>query len=236
LDSATRTFKEKFPEVEIWHDYLSVPQWNYTVQQQLLLYLPAIFKAAPTTLIHLDDIDESILVTSFDTNATAREVAESMNQFLVSHWFRRLWVALEYVSSTHSCLMIEEAKIIRNTGSAPLNSFAEILGHCETVTRSISIQEGPEFAGEMNRMFPNQTHFLYSIFRHGAQVLPLGEVYNLVCRLNCRDYRDRFIAITGLLSLGEYSELSREIPADTIEACFWVSWKCLEREIIHRYS
>jgi hypothetical protein len=68
LNSARRMFKMHFTEVEIWHDYLGVPQWNYIVRQRLLLYLPSIFKAAPTTLIHLDDVDESVLVTSFDTN------------------------------------------------------------------------------------------------------------------------------------------------------------------------
>lgn len=54
-------------------------------------------------------------------------------------------------------------------------------------------------------------------------------LYSLLCKLNCRDYRDRFIAIAGLLALGNYTEVSRKMPADTIEACFWVAWKCLER-------
>jgi hypothetical protein len=50
-----------------------------------------------------------------------------------------------------------------------------------------------------------------------------------LCKLNCRDYRDRFIATAGLLALGNYTEVSRNIPADMIEVCFWVAWKCLVR-------
>jgi hypothetical protein len=42
------------------------------------------------------------------------------------------------------------------------------------------------------------------------------------------DASDRFIVIVDLLALGNYTEVSREIPADTTEACFWAAWKCLE--------
>jgi hypothetical protein len=59
--------------------------------------------------------------------------------------------------------------------------------------------------------------------------MALGEAYNPINRLDCRIYRDRFVAIVGLLRLGDYSEVSNQIPTDTTAACYWVSWKCLER-------
>jgi hypothetical protein len=46
LNSAKRSLRGTFRQLEIWHDYLSVPQWNYDVQQRLLLYLPSICKSA----------------------------------------------------------------------------------------------------------------------------------------------------------------------------------------------
>jgi hypothetical protein len=47
---------KKYGESEIWHDYLSVPQWRREIQQQLLLVIPDIFRFPKTTIIHFDDV------------------------------------------------------------------------------------------------------------------------------------------------------------------------------------
>lgn len=43
--------------VEIWHDYINIPQWQYGVQQSLLAALPFIFSWPPHSLMHLDDVE-----------------------------------------------------------------------------------------------------------------------------------------------------------------------------------
>jgi hypothetical protein len=159
LNSATRTLKDTVDRVEIWHDYLSVPQWNYAVQQSLLVYLPAIFKAGLICLIHLDDISKSILIAAFDKKSTAREVAESTSHFFESHWFRRLRVALEYISCTQACFMIEEAIIVRMENQTPLDSFTISVQLSRQMIREILIWEGVDLQIEFYKKYSSRRVF-----------------------------------------------------------------------------
>lgn len=49
---------KKHGPTEIWHDYLSVLQWQRNVQRQLLLKIPTIYSFPGTMMIHLDDVQE----------------------------------------------------------------------------------------------------------------------------------------------------------------------------------
>jgi hypothetical protein len=46
----------KYGDSEIWHDYLSVPQWGCDVQHQLLYVIPDIFNLLKMSMIHWDDV------------------------------------------------------------------------------------------------------------------------------------------------------------------------------------
>lgn len=226
LNSVRVSLKGEYDRVELWHDYLSVPQWNYTVQQQLLLYLPAIYKASSLCLIHLDDISNSILETAFNRTASSREALESIAQFFQSHWFRRLWVALEYMSCTRACLMVENNTII--PVRQDLESFTPIMDFLRDRNKDLVIKES-ESSNETRGSYPLAANNVGVIRVYEPKLRILGEMYHLVSRLECRTYRDRFIAITGLLGLGDYTENVKQIPSETTAACHWVAMKCLER-------
>jgi hypothetical protein len=59
LPAATAKFSHLYKPVELWHDYFSIPQWNYNVQQRLLVSLPDIFGIALMCIVHLDDVSSS---------------------------------------------------------------------------------------------------------------------------------------------------------------------------------
>jgi hypothetical protein len=44
--ASAQNFQGSDHAVEIWHDYFSVPQWNYAIKEKLLLHLPSIFSAS----------------------------------------------------------------------------------------------------------------------------------------------------------------------------------------------
>jgi len=50
------------PQVEFWHDYFSVPQWNERIQQSLLLDLPSIYHTADEILVQMSDIPQLHIV------------------------------------------------------------------------------------------------------------------------------------------------------------------------------
>ena len=47
---------QKYGNSEIWHDYMSVPQWRREIQQQLLLSIPTIYNYPKRAMIHLHDV------------------------------------------------------------------------------------------------------------------------------------------------------------------------------------
>ena len=63
------------PQVEFWHDYFSVPQWNERIQKSLLLDLPSIYHTADEILVQMSEIPQQSPATSllgdFDTSPHA---------------------------------------------------------------------------------------------------------------------------------------------------------------------
>ncbi|KAI0023747.1 hypothetical protein F4780DRAFT_20953 [Xylariomycetidae sp. FL0641] len=59
LLAASRPFDQD--RIEIWHDYWSVPQWRYETQQQILLYIPIIYKIPTKIFVHLEDYDSRMV-------------------------------------------------------------------------------------------------------------------------------------------------------------------------------
>lgn len=99
--------------VEIWHDYLSVPQWRTNVQARLLLAIPEIYSYATRTVIHLDDV-RAVHVSSQGGGPKS----ESYDDFIVnfaatirSRWFDRMWVTLEYLQSNDVVILTEDYTI-----------------------------------------------------------------------------------------------------------------------------
>lgn len=228
LNNLASALESQYDKVELWHDYLSVPQWNYTVQQRLLLYLPRLYQASPLCLFHLDDVSNSILKTAFDETATSYERTESISKFFSSHWFRRLWVALEYISCTRACLMVERNRFIGFENSFD-DSFTNIIQYFSALDRIIRVKEGPTFTREMMDKYQPRAAEIAEMRIVASKVRSLGEAYNIVSRLQCHNPRDRFLAIIGLLGLGDYTENAMQIPKGITAACHWVAMKCLER-------
>ncbi|KAH7377813.1 hypothetical protein BKA66DRAFT_151133 [Pyrenochaeta sp. MPI-SDFR-AT-0127] len=78
LPTVTAKFSRVFRRVELWHDYLSIPQWNRPVQQALLLMLPHIYQTAPLCLIHFDDVTLHRVISIVDSCA-GKSVGDEVN-------------------------------------------------------------------------------------------------------------------------------------------------------------
>jgi hypothetical protein len=65
--------------------------------------------------------------------------------------------------------------------------------------------------------------------KHNRLKLTFGEALSFVAGRKCRDYRDRFLAMCGLLNIGYYAEILSHIPKDPVKACLWLAHRCLER-------
>ncbi|KAK0613553.1 hypothetical protein B0T14DRAFT_526476 [Immersiella caudata] len=100
----------KYPDAEIWHDYLSVPQWRTEVQGRLLLAIPEIYNYATTTLIHLDDVQGAHL-SNHSKNSNYEKFIVDFSAVIRSRWFDRMWVALEYIQSNDIIILTKDYTI-----------------------------------------------------------------------------------------------------------------------------
>ena len=127
--------------------------------------------------------------------------------------------------------MIESNRLIYMRNS--LDSFTYIMHYFSDISRHIHIKEGPAFTREIMDKYPPTLSVgdddVANMRREDSKVRTLGEAYRLVSGRQCHTYRDRFLAIIGLLGLGDYTENAMQIPKDTTAACHWVAMKCLER-------
>ncbi|CAI6090937.1 unnamed protein product [Clonostachys chloroleuca] len=98
---------EVSPDCEIWHDYISVPQWRADIQKQLLLSIPEIYNYATKTAIHLDDV-KSVHITNQAKSSPYNRFIVDFTTIIKSRWFDRMWVALEYILSKDVVILTED--------------------------------------------------------------------------------------------------------------------------------
>lgn len=114
---------EKDATTEIWHDYLSVPQWQPKIQQQLLLAIPTIYSYPSRMVMHLDDVQ----ITHLDAilqNANYQTFIEGISKLTRSRWVDRMWVTLEYIQGQEVSILTEEFHIF-NTSARDLSLRVE---------------------------------------------------------------------------------------------------------------
>lgn len=244
------------PEVEFWHDYFSVPQWQSEVKEQLLIRLPAIYHLADEILVHLEDLRSSSLVflfmgespnmagpTSNDPLLEVMKMVPHIRSLLGSEWMRRMWVMLEYAQSRAACVMTRWNIIHRvrdyNTQKHTMGAIyaRDTFTHALTLARSY-LPNLFRYARSIALSAHNSIQFIREL---GARPLLiggpppkffLGEVMELVASRQCQHSHDRFMALDLLLD-GQrtaWQPVGEEVlPAAEAEACSHVWLKALRQ-------
>ncbi|KAH0538167.1 hypothetical protein FGG08_005225 [Glutinoglossum americanum] len=234
LDSSEGAFS---PQVEFWHDYFSVPQWDERIQQSLLLYLPSIYHTADETLIQMSDIPQ--LHTLQILAASSIQMRPSLYQCLqlitplralcTSQWMQRMWVTLEYSLSKSACIMDQSNRIWRTVEGG--DNFSR-----DTFSRLLSGGQGVllgmfQHAATFSRSLSKPGEFLGGLAEKQVRFrqMCLGEAVELVARKQCQYFRDRFIAIYAILNREALPDNSAHIPTHSIDTCAWVWQSAMQR-------
>jgi len=210
LVAATQRFG---PNVQIWHDYISIPQWQDSFRGTTILpQIFQIFKYGGTALIHLDDeptfdIYEASALQDLVTHAPTLKCLFS------ARWFRRMWIIVEFMMCRDGYLMNSRFEIMSSTFSSLMKQVAET---------SLALSTPLDPALDWMTTIP-----MFSKDRSTHNCL--GHVYDLLANQGCRSYRDRFIATCAILEQDGYSRSLAELPQDRQEACLWVSKRALQR-------
>lgn len=234
LVAVTRTFTGD--AIEIWHDYWSVPQWNYESQQRILLYIPAIYKMPAKMIVHLEDYEpqwvelmvgfSKDLDAHMDTMTKEKDRYDAVVAFLKTSWSHRMWVTLEFLQGRRACVMDSEYNICRMPNSSK-GSFAELRNECRR--NYLMLRNG------LRDRDPKMYDYLGSLaYISRGQDTPmnnlrcLGSALDEVAVKDCKYYRDRFIAIHAMLWADSSDVNASEVPKSQLGACEWVWTKALE--------
>jgi hypothetical protein len=221
------------PEVEFWHDYFSVPQWEPKMKETLLLYLPAIYHSSGEILVHMSDLPKrsvrQLLFSEGLRNGPSIKQAVERIPLLVdlskSQWMQRMWVTLEYSQANSASVMDQSNTIWRYqkdaSGAIWNNSFTQLVKLGMPQLSKMSWCAETFFMNLFSRGFDQSL-----MTRRSSQriQLCLGEVMKLLSTKQCQIFRDRFIAIHTILNKSPSPKDPPDIPEKDTDACSWV-WR-----------
>lgn len=213
------------PDVEIWHDYLSTPQWERATQQKLLLLLPKIFLAAARTLVHMQDVS-IVAVNMLQNGMTSKEKLEGMMGVVTSKWYSRLWTALEMARSHIAQMVTLEYKIVK-TEDLLTSLFDEVFLNIVREHGSTRAAETAACYG----LWPVPRHIWLPwkikpmMYARGRSRIALGTSYEIILDKDCTVHHDLFYALLGLT--GHALPPGSKLEEGDIEACRQVSFLCI---------
>ncbi|KAK4446477.1 hypothetical protein QBC34DRAFT_469392 [Podospora aff. communis PSN243] len=188
-----RISHQQKPDTEIWHDYLSVPQWQLELKARILHAIPAIFQRAEYTLVHLSDVN-SDTVHSLRHGSSTEERLAAVTQVCNAAWFKRVWTVMEFVRASRIKVMLDDHRIVDGVDDVFLGKLSEVWDQ-EANTHGAGEVEGMVRLGAT--LVPWNLGPLLSA-RH-SQKLDFAVAWILLSRRGCRSIHDFLHALVGLL-------------------------------------
>ncbi|KAI1356713.1 hypothetical protein F5Y01DRAFT_265578 [Xylaria sp. FL0043] len=190
---------KKFGRVEVWHDYISVPQWQTVTQQQLLLQLPNIYSYPDCMIMHLHDVSLSHLNNVVDPPGYSVFV-ESIAELTNSRYFERMWVVLEYIQSQKATILSkyydifdQPAADLCDIAGTNLGRYISRLGQ----SRFNEFAQAKGFQWSKRACWDDQQTWKHQDPRFRT----LGAAMFIIGQKACRDHRDYFFSLRFLLNL-----------------------------------
>ncbi|KAJ2972886.1 hypothetical protein NUW58_g9083 [Xylaria curta] len=216
-----------FGHVEVWHDYISVPQWQTATQQQLLLQLPNIFSYPDRMIMHLDDVSLSHLNDVVDPPGYS-SFLESIAKLTNSRYFDRMWVVLEYIQSKEAALLSQYYDIfdkpaadVCNIAGTNLGRYISRLGQ----SRFNQLAGAKGFQWSKRACWDDQQTWKHQ----DPKLRSLGAAIFIIGQKACRDHHDYFFSLRFLLDLRQDEAKINTILSDnTFESYLALCWDALK--------
>ncbi|KAL1637193.1 hypothetical protein SLS56_000852 [Neofusicoccum ribis] len=177
---------------EMWHDYLSVPQWQEAVKQQILVHVASIFRQASFTLVHLEDVSRQC-IQQMRSGRSLRERAEGVARICNAAWFSRVWTAMEYVRSRDIRPMLDDCTLFEGVHDLFL---AELHDSWDSIVKARGdVHEAEKLARD--GLVPWQLGPLARI--RSQETSSFAEAFSVLAKRGCRSNKDFFHALDGIL-------------------------------------
>lgn len=209
------------PKVRIWHDYISIPQWQDRFRGTTILpQIFQVFRYGGCSIIHLDDEPAVEILDAYTPENLAAQVF-ALQRLFACRWFKRMWPVIEYYVCREAYVLNNRYEIMPNTFTASVKQIAD----CRWIA---------PYSDDIVQLQTKLTNMIPLFVREKPKTHRcLGYIYDVTGDQGCRDYRDRFIAVCALLEKEQvYSQILSRLPQDSQEACAWISRRCLSNNDI----
>lgn len=202
------------PDYLLWHDYISIPQWQDDFRGTVILpQIFKIFEASGSAILHLGH-EPPAKVMETSTLKMISENDSDLKRFFNAHLFTRLWPIVESERAGEAYIMDKEYGIMQP-------KFSEF-------TKQILDAVNADATTFSDRMPPLQwMHDLPLFIRERQRNKCHGYVYDMIADLGCRSFHDKFIGAAELLGILDYPT---KLPTNTQDACLWLAEQQIKRK------
>ncbi|KAK3720797.1 hypothetical protein LTR37_003460 [Vermiconidia calcicola] len=196
---------------EVWHDYVSVPQWANEYKMRILLKIPDIYNCFYFTVVDMHDVDRSALN---DIRAPGGDQTEThlrgITSVCNSQYFRRVWTAMEYIRSQNVRVMVRGYKLL-DAGDDLF--MGEIVRTWEAeVALHGNVFKVEDMAGRRVNLLPWQLGPLQDLKK--LKRTSFGAAYEILALRGCTAPLDFFYALLGLVRTTFRDETLSSDPRD----------------------
>ena len=215
--------------VEIWHDYISVPQWQGEAKWAIIQAIPQIFDRAMLTTAYLSDLDVASISEMLEGRSSS-ERCHGISNICNAKWFSRVWTAMEFAHSDTIRFMTKDFVLVNK----PLHSSSEHHDLLEEIGQkwSTELREAgtpmriEAMVGMGYNLVPWQLGPLELVRRQNKDGIrtSFAIAYELLSRRCVTCPRDFFHGLLGILKTGQ---TKKDLSKDISEALLQVARRCL---------
>jgi hypothetical protein len=201
------------PDVYLWHDYISIPQWQGEFRGTTILPLIfEIFRESSCTIIHVG-LQPPVEVLQNPSIDTLTKHNADLRRFFSAHLFSRLWPVVEFDCAPEAYVMSNKYEIMADVFSVFLKQIQDV-----TDTGAVCPQSPETLALQWINELP-------LFVRERQERKCLGYVFDMIWQQECHSFRDKFVGAAELLEVPKYST---ELPPIAQDACLWLCERQLE--------
>ncbi|KAL0938245.1 uncharacterized protein CTRU02_207976 [Colletotrichum truncatum] len=195
-------------DVEIWHDYISVPQWSPTVKTAILQAMHRVYAESALTVVHLEDVTPTMMDIFLDGEDDEARL-KGMIGICNAKWYSRVWTAMEYIRSAKVRIMDSEFRL---HGEESAQVYQEQLNKfwSEQIVKNEGDVKELEARLDIGENIVPWNLGSLSLCRADSNSRNFGLAFALLSRRGCRDNYDFLYALQGIITGSSVTKLDGE--------------------------